>query len=265
MEEKLKQLLKTLKFNEQTISTFLGFAVVLMVVGMLVNYFRTTPAVLPPGGEVLVGQTSSMATVAADLTDIIENEPSEPLEADQQPVAAVDQAEDEAQLEPNQPIVEVAPKFAGSLPATYQVKADDTLWSIAEQHYLTGYGWSEIAQANSLDNPRIIDVGQEITIPQLAKAYPQTVIEPGAVLEMGGSNQDQVAKAEPEPQLGPASSVAAEPIEGENYLVQKGDNLWNIAVRAYADGYRWPDIGRENGLMADPGYIEVNQELHIPR
>jgi nucleoid-associated protein YgaU len=40
-----------------------------------------------------------------------------------------------------------------SLPSEYTVKEGDTLWSIAEKFYKSGYNWVDIVEANSLANP----------------------------------------------------------------------------------------------------------------
>jgi len=46
--------------------------------------------------------------------------------------------------------------------------------------------------------------------------------------------------------------------------VVKGDNLWQIALRAYGDGYQWVKIARENKL-ANPDLIHSGNILKIPR
>lgn len=40
--------------------------------------------------------------------------------------------------------------------------------------------------------------------------------------------------------------------------------LSTIAVRAYGDGYRWPEIAQANDLE-DPDIIHVGDSLTIPR
>jgi len=54
------------------------------------------------------------------------------------------------------------------------------------------------------------------------------------------------------------------PISGATYEVVAGDNLWEIAVRAYGDGYRWVDIARENNLV-NPNIIHPGNILSLPR
>lgn len=120
----------------------------------------------------------------------------------------------------------------------HTVQKGETLWEIAENYYDSGYNWVDIASENNLTNPGQIEVGQELVIPNVEPKQP--TIAP-------------VAKTD---QL--------EPITGASYTVTRGDNLWNIAVRAYGDGYRWVDIARENKL-ANPDLIHAGNVLVLPR
>lgn len=47
------------------------------------------------------------------------------------------------------------------------------------------------------------------------------------------------------------------------YKVQKGDDLWKIAVKFYKSGYKWTEIAKVNKL-SNPGEIEAGQELVMP-
>ena len=122
------------------------------------------------------------------------------------------------------------------LPTVYTVKAGDNLWKIAETIYGSGYNWVDIARENNLKNPNLVYAGQELKIPKAEPITPKI---------------SQPAKA-------------LEPITGDTYTVVKGDNLWQIAVRAYGDGYQWVKIARENKL-ANPNLIHSGNTLKIPR
>jgi len=51
---------------------------------------------------------------------------------------------------------------------------------------------------------------------------------------------------------------------GENvYEVKRGDNLWNIAVAKYGDGFMWTKIASENKIK-NASSIEVGQKLTVP-
>lgn len=124
------------------------------------------------------------------------------------------------------------------LPKTYKVQEGDHLWMIAEKNYGSGYNWVDIAKENNLVNPNKILVGQELIIPKTE------VIEP---VEL------------------PATGVTGA-ISGNTYKVQKGDSLWNIAVRAYGDGYQWTKVWQANeNLVKNPDIIQPDQLLSLPR
>ena len=93
----------------------------------------------------------------------------------------------------------------------YTVKKNDTLWSIAEMKYGSGYNWVDIAKENALKNADQIEVNQELKLPSVSP------------------------KRETAEKISEASTEKVS-ITGNQYTVQKGDHLWGIAVRAYGDG-----------------------------
>ncbi len=119
------------------------------------------------------------------------------------------------------------------LPTTYTVQENDNLWEIAEKFYSSGYNWVDIASENNLANANILLVGQELNIP----------------------------KAEV---IMPTIEVSQPTISGDSYTVEKGDNLWEIAIRAYDDGYQWVEIANTNNLV-NPDLIHPGNTLTIPR
>lgn len=193
----LKNLLKTLKLNESTVSMLLGALVVLAVGFMIVNYIRGRASEAPRGATSVPAATTEEGKV--------------------------------------------------SLPATHKVAAGESLWKISEQYYGSGYNWVDIAEANSLANPSLILVAQELTVPNVEARQP--------------AGTTPVAQAPP----GGTTSFG-EPIQGDSYQVVKGDHLWGIAVRAYGDGYQWVKIWRENASeIKNPNLIYPAQEFKIPR
>lgn len=120
---------------------------------------------------------------------------------------------------------------------TYVVKSGDDLWHIAEKYYKSGYNWVDIARANNLSDPSMIFSGNTLIIPKVTP-QPTTIA------------------------VAPASKVGL--ISGDSYTVQKGDDLWHIALRAYADGYQWVKIAQANNL-SDPNLIFSGNVLKIPR
>jgi len=122
-------------------------------------------------------------------------------------------------------------------PKTYTVKDGEYLWVIAEKIYGSGYNWVDLADANKLQNPGVLYVGTKLVVPDV-KPRMLTV----------QNNQAQPANA----------------ITGNSYTVVKGDYLWNIAIRAYEDGYKWTEIAKTNNL-ANPSLIFAGNVLKLPR
>lgn len=58
----------------------------------------------------------------------------------------------------------------------------------------------------------------------------------------------------------PGQTVAA----GEEYIVQRGDTLWKIAVRFYGNGNLWSRIFEANPQIKNANLIYVGQKLTIP-
>lgn len=121
----------------------------------------------------------------------------------------------------------------------YVVKPNDSLWAIAETVYNDGYAWKKIATANNIDNPSTIFTGDKLLLPEAPSPS-----ELGQMLQ----------------QTNPQSNA----ISGNSYTVQKGDTLWDIAVRSYADGYQWAKVATANNLT-NPDFIFSGNVLTIPR
>lgn len=117
----------------------------------------------------------------------------------------------------------------------------DTLWSIAEKIYSSGYNWVDIARENKITNPEYIMIGTNLNIPNLPV---KMILATNTNLII--SNDNMIT------------------IEGKIYTVFKGDNLWDISVRAYGDGFRWREIADENNII-DPWIIHAGNILKITR
>ena len=121
-----------------------------------------------------------------------------------------------------------------SLPASHTISEGETIWSIAEKYYTSGYNWVTLAKENNLSNPDYVQAGSVLSIP----------------------------KAEPIKPEGEISAAAVAP--PKEYTFVEGDNLWNIAVKEYSDGYAWVRIARENNLV-NPDLIHTGNILKLPR
>jgi nucleoid-associated protein YgaU len=152
-----------------------------------------------------------------------------------------------------------------SLPSTHTVQAGEDLWKISEIYYETGYNWVDIAEANDLTSPNQIEEGQELIIPDIEARVAQAEEEPevetteNEVEEVVG--EDKTAETFTEEV---DVTRREDPISGASYTVVKGDTLWDIAIRAYGDGYRWVDIAQENEL-ANPDLIHPGNVFVLPR
>lgn len=124
-----------------------------------------------------------------------------------------------------------------SFPKKYKVVSGDHLWKIAENVYQNGYNWVEIARENKLVNPDLIFPGQELTLPKVE-------IKKGTIGTEGSKT----------------TGVSA--ITADKYTVVRGDNLWNISIRACGDGFKWSKIAQINNL-ANPNLIHQGNILKI--
>jgi nucleoid-associated protein YgaU len=132
----------------------------------------------------------------------------------------------------------------------YIVQAGDSLWKIAESEYKSGYKWVDIAKENKLADPSNIHRDDKLVLPSVSP-------------KMVAGAETQVS-ASPNTQMSNSNTQNDQKIMGNSYIVQKGDNLWTIAVRSYGDGYQWTKIAQSNNL-ASPGVIHSGNVLQIPR
>lgn len=132
------------------------------------------------------------------------------------------------------------------LPKTHKVSKGEHLWKIAEIYYGSGYNWVDIAQANELIDGDSIESEMSLTIPDIP-ARLQTVVEGSLSVEVTQPETKVIAK--------------------DTYVVQAGDSLWSIAVRAYSDGYQWSKLYEANQevIGSNPDQVEKGIELSIPR
>jgi nucleoid-associated protein YgaU len=130
------------------------------------------------------------------------------------------------------------------------VKSGESLWIIAQKTYSNGYKWTDIARTNNLSNPSDIHVNDKLILPNIQTKE----IAKAATVKNNSSIKHR--------QIAPQNSMGK--ITGNSYTVVKGDNLWNVALRAYGDGFRWGDIAKANNL-ANPRLIFSGNVLTIPR
>jgi putative chitinase len=129
--------------------------------------------------------------------------------------------------------------------ATYVVREGETLWSIAETKYGDGFKWELIANANKITDPTTLEKGTKLVIPEIAKEAVTPSKVPTTTPVVNDIQSDKK-------------------IASNSYTVVRNDSLWEIAVRAYGDGYRWVEIAKVNNL-ANPDLIFSGNVLKLPR
>jgi len=60
------------------------------------------------------------------------------------------------------------------------------------------------------------------------------------------------------------SFIAAHPQEYKDYIIQKGDTLWDISQKELNDSFLWPKVWKENPQIKNPDRIYPNQKIRIP-
>lgn len=116
---------------------------------------------------------------------------------------------------------------------SYTIRPGDCLWDIARDKLGTGVRWSEIYRLNADllgSNPALIHPGTTIRLP------------------------------------GQASQIASAAGEAGKYVVQPGDNLWDIASQHLGGGQNWGELYRANAdaIGSNPRLIHPGQELTLP-
>lgn len=145
----------------------------------------------------------------------------------------------------------------------YEVAEGETLWSISEKVYGTGFNWQLIADANNLQDPNNLEAGTKLTIPNLTPTASEDEKSDQA-MEMEDDKSEVAVTVSPtvaemmDAQKPETTSNATE------YTVVAGDSLWKIAVAQYGDGYKWTEISKANKLV-NPNIIHPGNKLSLPR
>lgn len=148
------------------------------------------------------------------------------------------------------------------LPGQYTIKAEDTLFSIAQNYYDDGYKYTVIAEANNLTDPNAIEAGQVLQIPKLED---QSTVLPVESASPSPSPSEEVQVMEQQAKGGAENqTIWGESITTNTYTVVEGDWLSTIAGRAYGDIYAYDKLAQANNI-ANPDLIEVGMTLKIPR
>lgn len=165
-----------------------------------------------------------------------------------------------------------------NLPGNYTVKADDTLFTIAEKYYDSGWEYVRIVEANNVSDPDNLAEGQVLIIPkaeaQAMQPSPNTSTDSATTEPIITTEAVSTPSATPTPTVAqtvdPTTAPVMQPswgnkIEGDTYTVQAGDWLSTIAARTYnGDLMAYEKIAKANNLT-NPDLIEIGQVLKLPR
>jgi nucleoid-associated protein YgaU len=269
-EQKVKNsFFNLLEFGESYTSLILGIIVVIIATVLLLTFVRNTNnTVNSPKTQISSQQTvKKIALVSQAATSTVKPTvvAKSPTPTKSQPTPTITKIPTVT----NKPTPTIMPKVAAAKDTmvkqttqkgnVYTVAEGDTLWKIAEAHYKSGYNWVDIASANNLNVPGAIHKGDKLILPKVEPKITTVSLTPAPKI---------VAAAQISPAAPPANSTVTtnttNKITGPSYTVAKGDSLWNIAVRAYGDGYQWVKIANANSLT-NPGMIYSGNVLKIPR
>lgn len=133
--------------------------------------------------------------------------------------------------------ITATPAMPGGICSQHLVQPNETLSRIAVQYGVTV---NQVAQANAITNPDLIQMGATLSIPCPVPATPTPV---GAVITPGTTGQGGLAG-------------------GNVYIVQAGDNIYRLSLQF---GVTMLDLMNANGMtVAEAQMIYVGQQLVIP-
>ncbi len=241
------------KFGESYTSLILGIIVVVVATVILLTFVRgrnDTTKLSEANQQAAVVQTQQIEKnkVTPKVTQNVSNvDQIKPTEIPAKPTL---KANNKIVVKPtesnNKQKIAINSLNNQTIPGTnYSVKAGDTLWNIAERKYKSGYNWVDIQNANKLANANLLQVGTKLTLPDV-KAKISTVVEPNKPITQA------------------KSAIESNKIAGNSYTIIKGDTLWDIAIRAYGDGFSWSKIANANKL-SNPNIIHSGNKINIPR
>ncbi len=209
-------------------ASFLGGIGTLIVLGLMAGCYRPVAPDVTPTSPVSVVATPSeeelMETADVRSTQAAQAEETPTETPTLTPIPSSTPTTVPATAVPTTPAPTALPSTATPLPTgqiTHVVQRGENLFRIALRY---GTTVQAIASANGIANPALIYVGQRLVIPS--------------------------SGVQPTPQPGGETT----------YVVQRGDNLYRIALRY---GLSYVYLAQYNGI-ANPSRIYVGQVLRIP-
>ncbi len=201
---------------------------------------------LTPADNVILQPTPevSKSSIAAGRTNAFDRTaPSDSRNSTKTAGTARSTARDERAIQP------AAPAYS-----TYQVKANDTYWTISERLYGTGSYFKALYEHNRLrsDGADRLSTGVELQTPDAA-TLERLYSELCPKVERAAATSSNVKRP-----------IGAD--TGRKYLVEEGDTLLEIARRELGKPTRWAEIYQLNREQAgiDLDYLRPGTELILP-
>jgi nucleoid-associated protein YgaU len=153
-----------------------------------------------------------------------------------------------------------SPYGGSGAPHIYTVQPNDNYWKISEKVYGTGAYFQALAEQNrkKIPDENRLRPGDTVSIPpvgELEKKYAALCPKP----DHRDTTRRQLATVST---VSPVSQVGG----GRVYVVQEGDNLYDIARWELGKVTRWPeiyDLNRE-ALGSDPDHLTPGMRLVLP-
>ncbi|MDQ3238952.1 MAG: LysM peptidoglycan-binding domain-containing protein [bacterium] len=139
----------------------------------------------------------------------------------------------------------------------HTVATGDSLWSISQKYYGSGYEWKKLASANRITKPGIISLGASLDIPR------NEMISATSTVKLEGEKVSQ-ANNSPIPKIDSMndSTATASAQLSSSYTVTRGETLWSIAKDKCNNPYAWSIIASQNNL-SKPGVVHAGNVLNI--
>ena len=191
-----------------------------------------------------------------------ERAPSEPAQVDGR--AVVLQPLDRSGAGPSgfePPIIQPEPRITVPTERTHTVVKGDHPERLAQKYYGKRSLANKLAEYNGIDATKM-RIGQVIKVPDISVLDPNAAPQNLSIPAPGQQLVQDEAPRQPEsvveaPAKAPAKTVREEP-KFKTATVQKGDNLWKLATRAYGKGTN-ANVEKIRGL--NPGLNEKNLKV----
>jgi len=132
---------------------------------------------------------------------------------------------------------------------SYTVVRGDTLWSIAEEAYGSGYNAYDLAKLNKIADADVLNEGTVLSLPALEPKDPTR----GEIASGAYTTSAEQSSVEP-----------ATTSSDRTYLVKAGDTLWAISLKQYGNPYRWTELWKSNPSVINPDLIYEGNIISLP-